>query len=133
MEGGQVMLRRYLGSAVVFVVLAGALKVYGQEASEMYIPIGESPGLSNKLSLIGTLESVDAGAKIVHVSNPSGAQSVTLTERTRIWLDRSLDKQPNRSGAAADLQRGRKVEIKLRRGEPGPVADWIKVQDAGVK
>ena len=125
------MLRRYLG--LVIVMLAATLKVYGQEASEMYIPIGESPGLSNRLSLIGTLESVDARAKIVRVSNPSGAHSVKLTERTRIWLDRSLDQRPNRSGAAADLQRGRKVEIKLRRGEPGPVADWIKVQDAGVK
>jgi cold shock CspA family protein len=33
----------------------------------------------------------------------------------------------------ADLQPGRKVEVKLRKGEPKPVAEWIKVQVAGAK
>jgi hypothetical protein len=70
---------------------------------------------------------------MVTVSTPSGARTVAFTERTLIWLDRSLQKQPNRSGAMADLQPGRKIEIKLRKGEPKPVAEWIKVQVAGVK
>ena len=127
------MLKRCLGSAIMVIVLGGALNIYGQEATELFIPIGESPGLSNKMSLIGTVESVDPQKKIVSVSSPSGAQTVTITERTPIWLDRSLQKQPNRSGVFADLQQGRKVEIKLRKGEPKPVAEWIKVQIAGVK
>ena len=67
------------------------------------------------------------------VSSPSGAQTVTITERTPIWLDRSLDKLPNRSGAIADLQQGRRIEIKLRKGELRPVAEWIKVQVSGAK
>ncbi|HEX9671940.1 MAG TPA: hypothetical protein VGA12_00730 [Burkholderiales bacterium] len=115
------------------MALGSALAAYGQEATEIYIPIGQSPGLSGKSSLIGNLESVDAGKRTVTVSGPSGAQTVAFTERTLIWLDRSLQKQPNRSGAMADLQQGRKVEIKLRKGEPKPVAEWIKVQVPGAE
>ena len=127
------MLKHYLVSVIMVVLLGGTFNVYAQKATEMFIPIGVSPGLSNKMSLIGTLESVDPGTKVVSVSSPAGAQTVTLTERTPIWLDRSLDKLPNRSGAIADLQQGRKVEIKLRQGDPKPVAEWIKVQVTGVK
>lgn len=127
------MLKRCLGSAIMVIALGGALNAFGQEATELFIPIGESPGLSNKMSLIGTVESVDPQKKLVSVSSPSGAQTVTITERTPIWLDRSLDKLPNRSGAIADLQQGRRIEIKLRKGELRPVAEWIKVQVSGVK
>jgi hypothetical protein len=122
------MLNRYLTLAIVVVALGGTLEVSGQEATEMFIPIGRSPGLSGKESLIGTLESVDAGKRMVTISSPSGAQRVGITDRTLIWLDRSLQKQPNQKGAIADLQQGRKVEVKLRKGEPKAVAEWIKVQ-----
>jgi len=127
------MLSRYVRMAIMVVALGGALDAYGQEATEMYIPIGQSPGLSGKGSLIGTLESVDPKTKLVMVSSPSGPRAVAIAERTPIGLDRSLQKQPNRSGVFADLQQGRKVEIKLRKGEPKPVAEWIKVEVAGAK
>jgi hypothetical protein len=128
MEGGQAMLNRFLGRVIFVVALGGGLAAYGQEATEIYIPIGQSPGLSGKSSLMGSLESVDTRKRMVTVSSPSGTRAVAFTERTPIWLDRSLQKQPNRSGAMADLQQGRKVEIKLRTGEPKPVAEWIKVE-----
>ena len=127
------MLNRYLGLAIVVVALGSALDAFGQKATEIFIPIGQSPGLSNKSSLIGTLESVDPGKKMVTISSPSGAQTVGITDRTLIWLDRSLQKQTNQKGAIGDLQQGRKVEIKLRQGEPKAVAEWIKVQVVGVK
>jgi hypothetical protein len=127
------MLNRYLGLAIVVVALGSTLDAFGQEATEIFIPIGQSPGMSNKLSLIGTLESVDQGKKMVTVSGPSGAQTVAINDRTLIWLDRSLQKQTNQKGAMSDLQQGRKVEIKLRQGEAKAVADWIKVQMVGAK
>lgn len=127
------MLNRYLGLAIVVVALGSTLDAFGQEATEIFIPIGQSPGMSNKLSLIGTLESVDPGKGMVTVSGPSGARTVGITDRTLIWLDRSLQKQPNQKGAISDLQQGRKVEIKLRKGEPKAVAEWIKVQIVEVK
>ena len=127
------MLNRYLGLAIVIVALGSTLNAFGQKATEIFIPIGQSPGLSNKTSLIGTLESVDPGKKIVTISSPLGAKTVGITDRTLIWLDRSLQKQTNQKGAVGDLQQGRKVEIKLRQGEPKPVAEWIKVQVVGAK
>ena len=122
------MLNRYLRLAIVVVSLGGTLEAFGQEATEMFIPIGQSPGLSGKGSVIGALESVDPGKRMVTISSPSGAQTVGITDRTKIWLDRSQQKQPNQDGAIGDLQKGRKVEVKVRKGEPKAVAEWIKVQ-----
>ena len=122
------MLNRYLRLAIVVVALGGTLDASGQQATEMFIPIGQSPGLSNKGSVIGTLESMDPGKRMVTISSPSGAQTVGITDRTMIWLDRSEQKQPNQNGAINDLQKGRKIEIKVRKGEPKAVAEWIKVQ-----
>jgi hypothetical protein len=127
------MLNRYLGLALAVAALAGAPAARSQEATEIYIPIGQSPGLSDKTSLIGSIDSVDAAKRMLTVSTPSGARSVAFTSRTAVWLDRSLEKQPNRSGAISDLQPGRRIEVKLRKGEPKPVAEWIKVQVAGAK
>jgi len=121
------MLNRYLRLAIVVVALGGTLEAFGQQATEMFIPIGQSPGLSGKGSLIGTLESVDPGKRMVTISIPSGAQTVVITDRTMIWLDRSEQKQPNQNGAINDLQKGRKIEIKVRKDEPKAVAEWIKV------
>ncbi|MBF8298602.1 MAG: hypothetical protein HW395_1259 [candidate division NC10 bacterium] len=122
------MLNRYLGLAIVVVALGGTFEASGQQATEMFIPIGQSPGLSNKGNVIGTLESVDPGKRMVTISSPSGAQTVGITDRTMIWLDRSEQKQPNQNGAINDLQKGRKIEIKVRKGEAKAIAEWIKVQ-----
>ena len=122
------MLNRYLRLAIVIVALGGTLEASGQQATEMFIPIGQSPGLSNKGNVIGTLEAVDPGKQMVTISSSSGAQTVGITDRTMIWLDRSEQKQPNQNGAINDLQKGRKIEIKVRKGEAKAVAEWIKVQ-----
>ncbi len=122
------MLNRYLGLAIMLVALGSALDASGQEATEMFIPIGQSPGLSKTLTLIGTLESVDPEKRIVTISSPSGTQTVGITDRTLIWIDRSPQKQSNQTGAIGDLQQGRKVEVKPRTGELQTVAEWIKVQ-----
>ncbi|HEV8620747.1 MAG TPA: hypothetical protein VGQ79_06955 [Nitrospiraceae bacterium] len=122
------MLNCYLRLAIVVVALGSTLEAAGQQATEMFIPIGQSPGLSNKESVIGTLESVYPGKRMVTISNSSGSQTVGITDRTMIWLDRSEQKQPNQNGGINDLQKGRKIEIKVRKGEAKAVAEWIKVQ-----
>ena len=122
------MLNGYLRLAIVVLSLGAALDVSGQQATEMFIPIGQSPGVSNEGSVIGTLESVDQGRRSITIVSLSGAQTVGITDRTMIWLDLSQQKQPNRNGAINDLQQGRKVEVKVHKDESTVVAEWVKIQ-----
>jgi hypothetical protein len=119
------MLNRFLAVVVATGALGGALEAVAQEATEMYIPIGQSPGISNKTSVVGTVQALNAAARTLTVTGPSGPQTFVITAKTRIWLDKSAQKQANQYGSLADLQQGRRVEVKP---QPAGRADWIKVQ-----
>ena len=106
-----------------------------QKMTEQFIPIGQSPGLSGKYTVIGKLQSVNAQEKTCTVAattgGTTGALNVRITERTKIWLDRSKLQQPNLEGTIADLRPGATVEVKPeghQRGVTSGPADWIKVQ-----
>lgn len=111
----------------------GASTPSAQQMTEQYIPIGQSPGLSGKYTVIGKLQSVNAREQTCAVAGATGALNVKITERTKIWLDRSKLQQANLRGTFADLRPGATVEVKAeghQRGAssgPGP-AEWIKVQ-----
>ena len=102
-----------------------------QMVTEQYIPIGQSPGLSGKHTVIGKLQSVNPQEKTCTVAGTTGALNVRITERTKIWLDRSKLRQPNLTGTLADLRPGATVEVKPE-GHQGGVssapAEWIKVE-----
>ncbi len=53
---------------------------------------------------------------------------VKLTERTRIWLDRSMLESTSSSGSFEDCLLGRTVEVKYEDPSRRELADWIKVQ-----
>jgi hypothetical protein len=122
------MLKVLMQIGVIVAWLGGMTYAHSQQMTEMFIPVGQSPGVSNKSSLIGTMDSVDVKNRTVIVAAPSGARTVELTNRTKIWLDRSLLKAINQTGTFADLQKGHKVEVKLEQGERKQVAEWVKVQ-----
>jgi hypothetical protein len=103
-------------------------QVHGQEMTEIYIPIGQSPGVSGKSSLSGTIDSVNLQKQTLAVSGLTGIQAVVLTDRTRIWLDRSQARLSNQIGTLANLQKGLKVEVKFRDADQKRVAEWVKVQ-----
>jgi hypothetical protein len=119
------MLNRFFAMAIVIGALGSAFEAVAQEATEMYIPIGQSPGISNKTSVVGTVQALNAAARTLTVKGPSGPQTFVITAKTRIWLDKSAQKQANQYGSLADLQQGRRVEVKP---QPAGRADWIKVQ-----
>ena len=98
----------------------------GQESTERYIPIGMSPGVSDKYSYIGTITAIDMDEHAIAIDSNRGPRTVTITEHTRIWLDRSAEKQSNSVGVYSDCQVGRKVEVMHVRGDES-VADWIKI------
>ena len=126
-------LKRVMGVVAMGVLLwGGPPHAHGQKATEIFIPIGQSPGLSNTISVIGTIEAVDPRGQTIAIAGPSGSWSATVTARTKIWLDKSKLRLPNQKGSFADLQKGSLVEVKYEDPEgrttaKGP-ADWIKVQ-----
>jgi hypothetical protein len=111
------------------LLLGGTPTAYGQKATEMFIPVGQSPGLSNKISIIGTIETIDARAQTIVVAGPSGSWNATITPRTKIWLDKSKLRLSNQKGTFTDLRKGFLAEVKYEEAgvSKGP-ADWIKVQ-----
>ena len=117
-----------VAAGLVAFSLSAASIARSQEATEMFIPLGMSPGVSNKAALMGAIDSVDEKGRSLRITTASGPSTVEITERTRIWQDRSPLKMSNQTGTFADLQKGRKVEVKLERGDGKRTADWVKVQ-----
>ena len=134
-EGERMTIRRFVVALVGMsaFLLGSAPAPSAQEMTEQYIPIGRSPGLSGKYTVIGKLQSVNAREQICSVASAVGIVNAKITERTKIWLDRSLLRQPNVKGTIADLKPGLTVEVKPeghQSGAPSGPAEWIKVQVA---
>jgi hypothetical protein len=101
-----------------------------QQATEMFIPIGKSPNLSSTVTVIGTIESVDATEKAIVVKTDSGSATAAITEKTHIYVDRVKRKESNRYGTFDDLKAGARVEVLYEsraRAASGP-AEWVKVE-----
>lgn len=118
---------------IAVLLWGSASSAHGQRATEMFIPVGQSPGVSGKYAVVGKIETINAQNRTVTIAGPSGTYTTTITNRTKIWLDRSKLKLANQKGAFSDLQKGRTVEIKYedpKQPGKGP-AEWIKVQLSG--
>jgi hypothetical protein len=124
-------MRALLSGIGVAVALLGAIShAHGQKETERFIPIGQSPGVSQKQTSIGEIAEVDESKRTVTILDPAGRRTVGITETTRIWLDRTKLKQPNLTGSFADLHKGRRVEVKYQDPDRREVADWVKVEIA---
>ncbi len=100
--------------------------VQAQEATERYIPVGQSPGLSSHYTYIGQLVRLDAAARTVTVRNADTTRTIALTEHTKIWLDRSATRQAALIGRLEDLRPGQRIEIKYEDYATRERAAWIK-------
>ena len=118
---------------VAFGLLLGIVMIpvaYGQKATEIYIPIGKSPGLSGKYSVIGEIASFSKDSKTLTITHDGVEYSAKITEETKIWLDKSEIQQTNEVATPADCQVGRLCEIKyVYDGKTRTdKAEWIKIQ-----
>jgi len=116
--------------AAVLTLLWGMPMVYAQQATEIYIPVGKSAGLSGKYTSMGKISAVNAHDQILTVTDSAGAHNVQITPRTKIWLDKSNLRLTNQKGTFEDLEKDLQVEVKYegnQRKEMGP-AEWIKVR-----
>ena len=122
-------MRRLLKAAVLLAVsVAAPGPAYPQKATEQFIPLGQSPGVSGKLTWIGEIVGTDVAQRTLTIGEAQGAHTAKITEKTRIFLDRSKLKQSNVTGTFADLQKGRRAEVKYEGQAPTPSADWVKVE-----
>jgi hypothetical protein len=128
------MRRLATGLGLAITLLCATSHAHGQKATEQYIPIGQSPGVSGKYTSLGVIAETNSKDQTIVISEPSGARTVKLTSRTRIFLDRTSLKLSNLRGVFADLQKGRRAEVKYldpdRRSESvkSQIADWVKVE-----
>ena len=112
----------------VILLLVGMNGAFAQRATEIYIPIGESPGLSTGQTDIGRIEAYDAGTRTLTLRAPDGVHPVRITEDTRIWLDRSAANLSNRSGDPSDLAIGRRAEVSYVDPAKRELASWVKIE-----
>ncbi|MGH8602513.1 MAG: hypothetical protein ACREXR_06975 [Gammaproteobacteria bacterium] len=124
------MLTRLFFLGVLSALPASALSA--QEAMEMFIPIGDSHGVSNIYSNIGKIATVNEQNRSLTMSDSSGVRYlVTIPNEVPIWLDRSKGQGKNQVGSLADLQPGRTVEVKYKEAPTrgtSVTADWVKVE-----
>jgi hypothetical protein len=116
--------------ALASILLLGLSSSLAQRATEMYIPIGQSPGLSGKYTSIGTIKDVDVVNRVLSCTYQGGTFSLKVTDRSMIWTDRSKLKLPNQKCSFSECAIGRTIEVKyVNTDQPGSgEAEWIKVQ-----
>jgi hypothetical protein len=113
---------------VLIAAIVSGSPAHGQEATDRYIPLGRSPGISGTLTSIGEIVEVDPRERTMTIAEAAGRRTVKITDKTRIWIDRSKLKLTNVTGSFADLEKGRRVEAKYLDPTDRHVADWVKVE-----
>jgi hypothetical protein len=120
--------------AVAALTAAFDGSAFAQKSTEIFIPIGKSPGLSGERTLIGRIESIDPKTMTITVRGAQFRAWCSLDQKSQIYIDRSEMKLPNRYGFAADCGAGTMCEIKFDRNNlgnrqsPGTI-EWIKLRD----
>ena len=99
-----------------------------QQTTEQFIPIGKSPGISDKYSHIGAIVAVDHDAGTIDVQSNRGTRTFRVTESTRLWLDRSKGKRTNVIASYTDCKVGVTVEVMYLHDDEA-TADWIKIDN----
>jgi hypothetical protein len=102
--------------------------MYAQKETEVFIPLGKSPGVSGKYSVMGRVETVNGSDSTVTIRQEAGMRTVKITASTKIYLDRSKLKLTNTKCSFADCKPGRMVEAKYKDNKPGGLIEWLKVQ-----
>ena len=115
-------------SLLMAILCAVSFCLHAQKETEIFIPIGKSPGVSGKYSMICKVEKVKVNDSIMTINQESGVMNLKMTEQTKIYLDKSKLKLQNKEGVLADIKPGRTMEVKYVDNKPNNPVDWIKVQ-----
>jgi cyclophilin family peptidyl-prolyl cis-trans isomerase len=124
------MKKYWTAIGVIAILLGTQVSGFAQKTSELFIPLGQSPGLSGKHTLIGNIVQVNALNNTIAIADAAGTYSVAMVPSTLIYLDKSKAGLPNSQGALADCKVGDSIEVKFVDNARSKPAEWIKVQKA---
>ena len=110
-----------------FYALGGAPLGNAQQATERYIPIGQSPGVSGTYTYVGRVIATDPGRQTISVDDRTGVHLIKIAETTSIWFDRSKSNRQNRVASYSDCKVGARVEVMYQRDDV-TTARWIKIE-----
>lgn len=113
---------------VAMLSLLCASQACAQMATERFVPIGESPGLSVSHTDVGRIRGFDAGSRTLSLEAEGGIRPVRITDDTRIWLDRSGSELSNLNGDTSNLAIGRRAEVSYADPARRRSANWVKVE-----
>jgi hypothetical protein len=131
------MVSRINKIVVLIVLFFGfqAIHADAQKATELYIPIGQSPGLSGVHTIIGSVVQVDEMDTFIVVLADETLHRVQIRPQdcigcggTWIYIDRSHQKRRNDYGYFEDFEVGDYVEVKFRDNIAQRTAEWVKIR-----
>jgi hypothetical protein len=118
-------MRTALKMLVLLAGIAMSMSAAAQLETELYIPIGKSPGISQVKSRIGRVQSLAAAGNGMTVLVEDQPVFVAFDKTSKIYLQYTAPGQRNRLGTYADCQADRTVEVYV--GDDGKLR-WIKVR-----
>ncbi|MGQ0428363.1 MAG: hypothetical protein ACT4UQ_00275 [Gammaproteobacteria bacterium] len=104
--------------------LAAAAPASAHPATEQYIPIGKSPGISNVKTRIGRIRSLAHTQPGMTVETQSGPAYVEFGAETRFYVQHADPARASRRGTYADCRAGLMAEAFL--ADDGTVP-WVKI------
>lgn len=116
---------------VAALLCAGSAPALAQKSTELFIPLGQSAGLSGKHTILAVVQSVNDAQRTLTMLHEGQAYTAKLGARTPVWLDRSKLQQRNSVGSLADVKPGMTVEVKFQKNSRAAGdAEWVKLQMA---
>ena len=115
---------KMLTISILMLTVVALSNASAHPATERYIPIGKSPGISGVKSYVGKIRSVHDTESGFAMTVENATTEVRIDETTMIYVDTG-SRSSNRIGTEEDCEVGRTVEVYLH---DSGVAYWVKIQ-----
>ena len=112
----------------IFLFLIVISSIFAQKSTEIFIPLGKSPGVSGKYTLIGMVEKFDHQNSFITVEAQNESKTIKIKGSPEVWLDYSKLKLSNKKGSLDDIKKGLRIEIKFANNLKNDLIQWIKVE-----
>jgi hypothetical protein len=117
-------MNRKLMAGIAGFMLAAWTAAWAHPATELYIPIGKSPGVSHVKSRIGPIASLPATRAGLTMALEGGSVYVAFDRNTKIYVQYADPGKANQLGTYADCRAGLTAEVYT--ADDGTVP-WVKV------